>query len=103
MNLKKPYAFCYIYGLREPGTDTIMYVGRTVDPFQRLKDHIADLFPNKRGIWIQSLLDDGIYPVMDIIAICPIHLAHEKEVFWIKYFKKKNPDLVNAFYGKWNG
>lgn len=98
MRINTSNRFCYIYGLRDPGNETIMYVGKTINPFVRLHQHIFDLYStNAKSIWIQTLLDEHVFPVLDIIDVCLENEAHEREVFWINYHKRKNPGLLNKF------
>lgn len=78
-----------------------MYVGKTVNPAQRLLDHVATSSPpvGPRDVWISSLLKDNDEPVMVIIDSVSDECANDWrciEDFWISYFARTNPHLTNS-------
>lgn len=59
----------YIYCLKCPDTDKVMYIGKTNNPKRRLYQHVSDVNKTcgKKDRWIKSLLDEGKRPVMSIL------------------------------------
>jgi hypothetical protein len=71
----------YIYGLRDPRSGPIRYVGKTTRPVERLCEHIsecyrADTYKNR---WLISLLDAGVEPAMDILYFCEVEDLDDHE------------------------
>jgi len=64
---------CYVYTLNDPDTGEIRYVGKTIKPQIRLRQHCSS-FANQphsyKWHWIKSLLDRGLKPVMVIVETC---------------------------------
>lgn len=59
----------FLYSLNDPFTDEVRYIGITVSPKSRLKNHITDLSYNKEKCeWIRDLLSKKSKPVMKIIS-----------------------------------
>lgn len=61
----------YIYGLIDPLTKHIRYIGKSMCPFSRLESHIR----NKEGsaskrAWIASLRSQGLLPDLVILSTC---------------------------------
>lgn len=59
----------YIYHLIDPRNGKVFYVGQTVNPGQRLQEHVkADKgMGEKKILRIEEILLDGTYPVMKTI------------------------------------
>jgi len=100
------------YVLIDPRDNKIKYVGRTVDPENRYRNHIYDAKRNnrnKRERWIISLLRQNIRPIMKIVyeLYCTLDEAISTEKMLIKKlgrrFELKNGDdhcLGTIFTGK---
>src|SRR5690348_6073255 len=93
-----------IYGLIDPTTSQIRYVGKTVlDPRRRLSVHCdrALKSPEKTHsmAWIASLHKRGIKP--EVFTIETVDGDHwiEAEQFWIAYFRFIGADLCNHTIG----
>ena len=87
-----------IYGLHAPGDDTIMYVGQTRLPTNRLTRHINDAptgTPTPVRRWVRSLLDGGNRPCMVILEKVEDR-ADTKERAWIEKVRSANPNLTNC-------
>lgn len=81
----------FIYRLQHPVTKEIKYIGKTISPKRRLKQHIneAKTSKKKRYVlnWIISLLNQGLKPEMIIVEECNKDNWQEKEIYWISYYK----------------
>lgn len=78
---------CYIYGLVDPRTKTIRYVGKSKNPFTRAKNHLAEArMKSRRGgqrlVWLRELLTAGVEP--DVVILECVHgMWAEREKTWI--------------------
>lgn len=89
-----------VYGLFDPITKTLHYIGYTSNQKERYREHCN----NKRGIkekrvWIARLKKDGLKPSMEIIE--EYETAAElpdAEEFWHGYFKLIGAELYNDPY-----
>lgn len=96
-----------IYGLADPTTGQLRYVGKTTKPRRRLDEHIADA---RRGVnrpsshWIRSLLKKGQRPEIFEIEECGAGTDWEEaEQFWIAYFRSIGCRLLNLSIGGGSG
>lgn len=80
-----------IYKLIDPLSNEIRYIGKSVNPYSRFYRHIYEA--NKKGkkkylyCWIKSLLNQGLLPIIEIIEWT--FNWKNREIYWIKYYKKK--------------
>lgn len=100
-----PYIY-HIYALIDPRTFKPFYVGLSVDPKQRLRNHIRSIYHNRKqtasGKYIKKLADDGLIPQMMIIETISIQtprpdffIAFRRERYWINRFKELGHSLTN--------
>jgi hypothetical protein len=87
-------AFTFIYALRDPNTKQIRYVGRSVEPEERLRRHLRNA---KRGItaiagWMRGLQEQR--PLLEIIEKCDAASAIDREHYWITQHRSTQ-DLLN--------
>lgn len=79
----------YIYILRDPRTNEIKYVGKTVDPRSRSKKHGLPSQLRGSGVrkvkWILELRSIGLRPIFEIIEECTEENWEERERYWISY------------------
>lgn len=89
----------YVYTLADPRTDEIRYVGLTVSPELRLRQHIHNEVgtnASKRH-WVEEILKAGFEPRMEIIEIVESkEMSTEREKFWIQYHFDKGASLLNV-------
>ena len=87
----------YIYSLIDPITEEIRYIGKTINPSQRLARHIKDGLKksNHKECWIYSLLLRDLKPKMVIIEECLNDDWIERE----KYYIRVIPNLTNLTEG----
>ena len=67
-----PDGWKYIYvlfELREDGNYRVRYIGQTINPARRLKEHITCPGSIEKVIWTAMLLEEGNYPCMGIIEL----------------------------------
>ncbi len=89
------------YVLRDPRDNTIKYVGRTVDPKNRLRNHIYEAKKNnrnKRERWIMSLLRKNLKPKMSVIYTleCSLDEAISTEKMLVTKLKARGFKLKNS-------
>lgn len=88
------------YVLEHPLTKEVRYVGQTINPDNRLRNHIWGAKQNNRNHkerWIVSLLRRNLKPVMRILwaGVIPLVDANKVESILIKRLSKKY-NLTNA-------
>jgi hypothetical protein len=92
----------YFYTLKCPITNDVKYVGRSVNPDGRYRQHIhsgkCEGHKDRKGAWIKSLLDKDLKPIMEIIDKLEnykdIEEVKRREEFLILEFRK-TCDLKN--------
>lgn len=89
-----------IYGLVDPRDGQVRYVGKTVEPQQRLYMHLwyatSGRTDTHRDRWLRVLLAAGAEPVMRVLEEVPLGVSwEERERSWIAAL----PDLTNTARG----
>lgn len=94
----------YIYGLVDPRTNQIRYVGKSVDPDKRLSQ--GHLLPSNlkqklyKNHWLKELLSLNLSPEIAILESCNEANWEEREKYWIKFYREIIGDkLTNATEG----
>jgi hypothetical protein len=98
---------CYIYGLKDPISESIRYVGQTIrKPSYRYRDRISEAknsnIKTKKTNWIKKLLKNNLKPeliILEEIESNTLDLANNKEIYWINYYKKLGNKLTNQLLG----
>lgn len=68
-----PESFTYIYVLFEDEPNRkVKYVGQTISPAQRLKQHILSPGNLEKLAWIGKLVAEGKFPCMGIVDVIPL-------------------------------
>lgn len=95
----------YIYGLIDPRTDAIRYVGKTARLKERLYEHQNGVKKMGHcGDWIQQLLEMNLKPEWTILEeVGPNENWGEREKFWIAYGRKLGWSLTNITAGGTGG
>lgn len=93
----------FIYGLYHPDSNELRYIGKTYDIKRRLQSHI-DYARSKRkqrpvSDWVNSLMSKGLKPVIQVIEIVTVQTWVEKEMYWIKKYRKLGIRLLNLTDG----
>ena len=75
----------FIYALGDPETGMIRYIGKSIRPWERLRNHINEPPSNcHRSHWIQSLKAKGLEPILNILESARGAWPwQEAEKFWI--------------------
>jgi hypothetical protein len=90
----------FIYGLVDPRTNAIRYVGKTNNLKGRLDGHIKDRKSNKeKGDWIDGLLEQGKKPKIKTLEVCNSDNWVDREKYWIEHGYKVGWDLLNKTEG----
>jgi hypothetical protein len=94
----------YIYGLIDPKTKQLRYVGQTAQNKKYPSSHWKRKRKRERKdhchCWVRSVLFDGLIP--DIIIVQEVETEsdlNEAETFWIAYFKMIGCNLTNMTEG----
>ncbi len=89
----------YIYTLSDPDTLEIKYVGVTLYPKIRYKQHLNDKKNTKKSCWIKSLNRFNKIPTMNIIEISDENSWEDRERYYISHFKSIGHDIKNLTDG----
>lgn len=74
----------YIYGLADPDTNEIRYIGKSVRPFDRLANHMNDKSKCHRAHWLQSLKAQNKRPNLVLLEMIQGEWPwQESERYWI--------------------
>jgi hypothetical protein len=93
----------YVYGLHTDRDDTVMYVGCSVNPERRRKQHISDALLARRmgydirpvSAWILNQVDNGEPVAVSVLDSCKAVDATLAESNWIIKARSANPGLLN--------
>lgn len=95
-------ATTFIYGLLDPRTQQLRYVGKSNNPTDRLKGHISEaksISKTHKSRWLRKLLNDSIFPelvILEEVSLCDFQAA---EKWWIAYARSLGCLLVNGTDG----
>lgn len=85
-----------IYGLIDPRTEELRYVGKTVNPARRMSDYRNPLRGKSHNKnWLLNLKEADLEPEMIIIEEVDRSVWKESEIFWIAYFRSIGCNLNN--------
>lgn len=76
-----------IYGLEDPRTRVIRYVGETDNVYRRFFEHVSFPKPKEpRDFWIQELKDLNLMVIMRVLEMVEgKKKAREREAYWINH------------------
>lgn len=90
----------YIYALKDPFTNAIRYIGKSIRPRERLTNECNEQGNTYRCHWIQKLLRQGVKPIQIILETLPNDADwKERERYWIAVGKRLDWPLVNSTSG----
>lgn len=92
---------CYVYGLIDPLSGNVRYIGKGLDPKVRFKDHLSVKEPgvSHKDKWILSLRRLNLIPELTIIETTTFDKANERERFWIAEYRSLGFNLTNQTAG----
>lgn len=98
-------ASIFIYALCEPETLIVRYIGKTVDPKRRLRQHLRSSSKKRThlGNWLRRVISEGALPQMEIIRVTDIDGWKEVEESCIQLAKDLGYSLVNLAKGGFGG
>jgi len=76
----------YIYGLRDPRTKKIEYVGKSNNPKKRYYNHTGQARRGNISIkcdWIRELFKNDLTPILEIIEECAMEEWTKRELYWM--------------------
>ncbi|TAK97548.1 MAG: hypothetical protein EPO08_21150 [Rhodospirillaceae bacterium] len=91
----------FIYVLYDPRNGAVRYLGWTINPKVRFRDHLKPsrlAGHQRRDHWIKSLVDNGLRPGMAIIEVGSGEWGRIERK-WIAYFRFAGADLTNLTDG----
>ena len=90
-----------IYGLRDPRTAEIRYIGKTKHIGRRLCGHLCDTRREhtRKANWIAQLLREGLKPEVVVIDTVAEENWIAAEIQWIAYYRWIGARLTNATDG----
>lgn len=93
----------HIYGLIDPRTHGICYVGQSIDYLQRFKQHLLDNNDTPKTRWLAELKAAGMTPHIVILDKATTKQeANYKENWWIVFARRQKWRSVNATHpGEW--
>jgi len=94
----------YIYGLIDPDSRCIRYVGCTAKPRKRFLQHCSPISHAPKDEWVRSLKDRGLKPGFVILEVLEHEnmwrcdsMANRAERFWIATLLRCNTPLLNQY------
>lgn len=92
----------YIYALRDPRDGKVFYVGKTIQLQVRFADHCRagrrEKNPMRRRM-ILELRKEGFKPILHILESCTDEKWQEREIFWIREYRRLGHPLCNSHIG----
>jgi len=90
----------FIYGLTDPETGEMRYVGKSNNPKVRYRYHLKDKSTNPhKTAWIHKLTERGLKPNLIILEETTSEQWEERERYWIKHYRDEGAPLVNILEG----
>jgi len=92
----------YIYSLIDPRTNEIRYIGKTIDPERRRRDHYKYAVRNPqvpKDLWYRSMLDKGVEPIFHIVMKIPDDRWQRLERQVIAKYREMGYRLLNMTDG----
>ena len=89
-----------IYGLVDPRSGEIFYVGKTSNAETRVARHLAERCNKGRVEWIRNIIGVGLKPTLAILEVVQKgENWGDREIYWIARGKELGWPLVNISEG----
>lgn len=88
----------FIYTIADENNN-IRYVGKSNNPFIRIKRHLTEGKGTHKYNWLNSIIKRGFYPIVEILDEIPLDSWEIYEIYWISQFKAWGFDLINQSLG----
>src|SRR5205814_2045248 len=96
-----------IYGLQDPISNEIRYVGKSCKWLLRPREHFyLSQLKNKsyKNSWIKHLIAKGLKPKIKVIEeVKNEQILNKREIYWIAYYKKIVKKFTNTTPGGTGG
>lgn len=91
----------YIYGLHDPRSGELCYIGKANDPKKRLKSHLRDMKRRKTPVykWMSELAACDMAPNLSVLVECCDQSWPQHEVEQIALAKEAGANLLNVAKG----
>lgn len=90
----------YIYGLIDPRTNLVRYIGKSIHPENRLKGHLKiKIARNHKERWLLKLKSMNMIPNLIILEQTSEFLINQAEKFWIAKYRNEGFSLTNGTDG----
>lgn len=95
----------YIYGLKCPIENEILYVGKSKNPEKRLLSHLGEKYKSKKNSWLKNLKQKGLIPELVILDTASEDKINDLEKKWIEKYKAhpKNKNMAEGGTGGFTG
>ena len=91
----------YLYALIDPRSFSVMYIGQSLDPEKRFREHLRESLgggKSKKCAWIRDLNAQSLLPICQIMGSV-FGSAFDEERNLILRFKARGKKLVNSTLG----
>lgn len=79
-----------IYALVDPRwPDVVRYVGLAKIPRIRHLQHCGELSTSPKGVWIETMRDQGVLPQLVVLEWCEANWGSQRERHWIAHFDSR--------------
>lgn len=94
-----------IYGLVDPRTFQVRYIGKSVRPEERLKRHLREASytaDTPKLNWLRELASHGLQPILHTLETVSIDEWEHAEKEWIAHYRACGAELTNVADGGLN-
>jgi predicted GIY-YIG superfamily endonuclease len=91
----------FVYVLRDPRSGNVRYVGQSIDPALRLRQHIRGrgVGFDRKSAWIRDVIEHGFMPVIQVVEETTAIDWPRIEGRWIERFRRRGVPLTNGTPG----
>ena len=85
----------FVYGLINPLTQEVFYIGQSNNPHQRFVEHLRDTSNSTKVETIKNLREQGYKPSLAILEEVDGSPALEREQRWMRFYEEQGVELTN--------